>query len=454
MALRSVNPATGETLKTYKEEYWSSIWKKLDNATEYFSVWKNFAFSVRSRYLEKVAEILIKERDTYAELITSEMGKPISESRAEIEKCALVCNYYARDTKLFLRDDLISTDSEASYVTFEPLGVVLAVMPWNYPFWQVFRFAAPALMAGNVVLLKHASNVSQCSLAIDQLFRKVGAPKGLFQSLLTTPYRTRKLLEDKRVAAVSFTGSIKAGAEVAEAAGKHIKKTVLELGGSDPFIVMKDANLKLAAEMAIQSRMTNAGQSCIAAKRFIIEKDVYKSFMKLLKKEMHLIKPGDPMKDKTTLGPLAREDLIKSLQTQLKYSIKKGAKLEMGGSRIKGKGYFYPATLLCNVSEDMPVFKEEVFGPLAAVMQVDNEEEAIRVANHTNFGLGASIWTENHEQALRMAKNIEAGEVFVNSMVRSDPRFPFGGIKQSGYGRELGGYGIREFVNAKTIVID
>jgi len=454
MALKSVNPATGETLKTFKEEYWSSIQEKLHTAAEYFSVWKSFAFPVRSKYLEKVAEILLQKKEFYATLITQEMGKPLSESRAEIEKCALVCKYFARETKLFLREDLISTESDSSHVSFEPLGILLGIMPWNFPFWQVFRFAAPALMAGNVILLKHASNVPQCSLAIDQLFREAGAPKGMFQSLLTTPYRARKLLQDDRVRAVSLTGSLKAGAEIAEAAGKNIKKSVLELGGSDPFIVMKDANLKRAAETAVFSRMLNAGQSCIAAKRFIVEQDVYKSFMKLLKKEMHKLKPGDPMKEKTKLGPLAREDLLKTLQRQLKYSIKKGAKLEMGGVKIKGKGYFYPATILCNVNEDMPVFKEEVFGPVASVMQVKDEAEAIRIANHSDFGLGASVWTENHEQALRMAKKIEAGNIFVNSMVRSDPRLPFGGIKKSGYGRELGAYGIREFVNIKTIVID
>ncbi len=454
MAIRSLNPATGELVKSFREEGSKAIETKLQLATDYFREWGRFAFSVRTRYMKRVAELLEENKEEYARLITEEMGKPITESRAEVEKCAWVCNYYAKQTKIFLQDDHIATEADQSFVAFEPLGVILAVMPWNFPFWQVFRFAAPALMAGNVVLLKHASNVPRCAQAIEEIFRNSGAPKGLFQTLLIGAGKVKKLIEDRRVAAVTLTGSDKAGSEVGEVAGKNIKKVVMELGGSDPFIVMREANLKQAVETAIRSRMLNTGQSCIAAKRFIVEKEVYRDFLKLLKKQIAALKPGDPMQEKTNIGPMAREDLLKELHSQVRYSVKKGAKLETGGKKIPGKGFFYQPTLLTHVTENMPVYSQEVFGPVASVIMVESEEEAIRVANDTEFGLGASIWTENIDQALRMAHQIEAGNVFINGMVRSDPRLPFGGIKRSGFGRELAGYGIMEFVNIKTIVVE
>lgn len=454
MSIKSVNPANGKILKTYKDHSTSQVAGMIQVAGDCFADWQKFAIHVRAKYLRDVANIMESQKKTLAELITLEMGKPILQSLSEIEKCVWVCRYYADNGKLFLKDNQIKTEAEKSFVSYEPLGIVLAVMPWNFPFWQVFRFAAPALIAGNVVLLKHASNVPQCALAIENIMMEAGLPRGAFQTLLISSTRVKSLVEHTEVKAVTLTGSEDAGSKVAAIAGRNIKKSVLELGGSDPFLVMKECNLKEAARVGIMSRMINAGQSCIAAKRFIVEAAVANSFIKLLKKNIEQLEVGDPMKEETDIGPIAREDLLKELAEQVKSSVKKGAKVEIGGGRVSRKGHFYKPTLITHVSKGMRLFDEEVFGPVVTVITVENEAEALAVANDTCYGLGAAIWTENMEQAMRMVKQVRAGNIVVNGMVRSDPRLPFGGINKSGYGRELSDVGLKEFVNIKSVVVN
>jgi succinate-semialdehyde dehydrogenase/glutarate-semialdehyde dehydrogenase len=400
--------------------------------------------------MRRAAEGLRAKRGEYATIISSEMGKVLAESESEIEKCANACDYFAENAERFLTDQIISTEASRSLVAFQPLGPVLAIMPWNFPFWQVFRFAAPSLMAGNVGLLKHASNVTQCSLAIERVFQEAGFPEGAFQSLLVGSKAIEGIIAREQVAAVTLTGSEFAGTQVASVAGKHLKKTVLELGGSDPFIVLDDADLVLSARVATQSRMQNAGQSCIAAKRFIVVKSVRDAFVDRFTKTVEELRQGDPLDRNTTIGPLARVDLAEALENQMKASMTAGAKLIKGGKR---NGANFEPSILDGARPGMPAFDEEIFGPIAAIVTVNDEKEAIEMANRNRYGLGASVWTRDGQRGERVARELESGCVFVNSLMRSDQRLPFGGIKKSGYGRELSALGIKEFTNAKTIYI-
>jgi succinate-semialdehyde dehydrogenase / glutarate-semialdehyde dehydrogenase len=409
--------------------------------------------AARAQKMREVARALRAHAATYARTMTLEMGKPIVQAEAEVEKCALTCDYYADHAGSFLAEQERQTDASRSYVRFDPLGPVLAVMPWNFPFWQVFRFAAPALMAGNAAVLKHASNVPRCALAIEEVFRGAGFPPGLFSTVLVGASSVASLIADPRVVAVTLTGSESAGRAVAEAAGRSLKKTVLELGGSDPFIVLADADLAAAARAAADARLINSGQSCIAAKRFIVVDRVADHFLQLFFDEMRSRRMGDPLERETQVGPQARVELRDALHRQVEESRMRGATVVLGGEIPAGKGAFYPPTLLAAVEKGMPAFDEETFGPVAAVIRAKDESDAIGLANDSPFGLGASLWTRDHERAERLAAQIDAGTIFVNGVVKSDPRLPFGGIKRSGYGRELSEYGIREFVNVKSVWI-
>ena len=451
MSIASVNPATGETLKTFEALNETQIDEKLQLAALTFRSYRHTPIAERESMLLRAAEILETEKNDFARLMTTEMGKPIKGAVGEAEKCALVCRYYAEHARHHLADQLVETNASKSYVCFQPLGPVLAVMPWNFPFWQVFRFAAPALMAGNVGLLKHASNVPQCALAIEDIFRRAGFPEGIFQTLLVGSDAVQRILEDPRVVAATLTGSEPAGRSVASIAGKQIKKTVLELGGSDPFIVMPSANLKEAVTTAVKARTINNGQSCIAAKRFIVATEIYDSFERLFVEEMKALKVGDPLNESTDIGPLATEQILKDVDEQVKTSVAAGAIVLTGGKRLDQRGNFYEPTVLVNVPLDSPASCEEIFGPVAMLFRVNDIDEAIELGNATSFGLGAAAWTNDVEEQNRFAEELEAGSVFLNGMVASDPRLPFGGIKNSGYGRELGEFGIREFVNIKTV---
>lgn len=453
MTLKSINPANGQLLNEYDAFSSETITECINTAQACYRKWRESSSSYRAGLLQRCAEQLLKSREEYAGLISREMGKPINEAVAEIEKCAWVCQYYSDNGAAILEKQLVATDASHSYITYEPLGVILAVMPWNFPFWQVFRFAAPAIMAGNTVLLKHASNVSGCALAIEDVFRRVDAPEGVFTTLVVASDKVSEVIAHPEVKAITLTGSEKAGAAVASQAGKLIKKTVMELGGSDPFVVLADADLSKAAETAVRSRFLNNGQSCIAAKRFIIHKSVVKEFTQLVEHEVAKLVVGDPLNDKTNLGPMARVDLAETVLTQIRKSIAMGAYLLLGGESGKLGGAYVNPTVLLNVKKGMPVYDEEVFGPVLSIIEAEDEEECIRIANDTVYGLGASIWTRDIERAQNIASKIEAGSVFINGMVKSDPRLPFGGIKLSGYGRELSEVGIREFVNIKTIWI-
>ena len=417
-----------------------------------FKAWRTTSFDERQQSLRSVAEILRRNKRPNAEIMAREMGKPIRDGVSEAEKCAWACDYYAENAAKFLADEEVSTDAKRSFVRYEPLGPILAVMPWNFPFWQVFRFAAPAIMAGNVGLLKHASNVPRSALTIQGIFEEAGLPKGVFQTLLIGSGAVESLIRDPRIRAATVTGSERAGASVAEVAGAEIKKTVLELGGSDPFIVLQDANVERAADVAAEARCINSGQSCIAAKRFIVAREVYAEFLEGFRRAMDRRRVGNPLDETTEIGPLAREDLRADLHKQVKRSLEKGARIELGGNPLPGPGFYYAPTILSHVRSGMPAYDEEVFGPVAAVVRVANEHEAVKVANDSPYGLGASIWTEDLEHGLLLAQEIEAGSVFINRLVKSDPRLPFGGTKRSGFGRELGSWGIREFTNVKTVV--
>ena len=451
MSIASVNPATGETLKTFEALSEPQINEKLQLAAETFRSYRHTPLAERESMLLRAAEILETEKNDFARLMTTEMGKPIKGAVGEAEKCALVCRYYAEHARHHLADQLVETNASKSYVCFQPLGPVLAVMPWNFPFWQVFRFAAPALMAGNVGLLKHASNVPQCALAIEDIFRRAGFPEGTFQTLLVGSEAVQRILEDPRVVAATLTGSEPAGRSVASIAGKQIKKTVLELGGSDPFIVMPSANLKEAVTTAVKARTINNGQSCIAAKRFIVATEIYDSFERMFVEEMKGLRVGDPLNESTDIGPLATEQILKDVDEQVKTSVAAGAIVLTGGKRLDQGGNFYEPTVLVNVPLDSPASCEEIFGPVAMLFRVNDIDEAIELGNATSFGLGAAAWTNDVEEQNRFAEELEAGSVFLNGMVASDPRLPFGGIKNSGYGRELSEFGIREFVNIKTV---
>ena len=448
--LRSVNPYDQALIEEFEEDNQSVIHRKLDLAAKSFQAWRRESFTRRSDLMKGAGKLLRSDKARLARIISTEMGKVLKEAEGEIDKCADSCDFFAEQAEGFLKDDIIKTDATRSLVTYQPLGAVLAIMPWNFPFWQVFRFAAPSLMAGNVGLLKHASNVSQCSLAIEDVFRRAGFPEGVFQSLLIGSGNVDGVIADDRVAAVTLTGSESAGTKVAASAGKNLKKTVLELGGSDPFIVLEDADLTLAARIATQSRMQNAGQSCIAAKRFIVMRSVMDEFLDLFQKNVNALRQGDPLKKETTTGPLARVDLAEDVEQQVRKSTKLGAHVITGGARDQAN---YQPAILDAVSPGMPAFDEEIFGPVAAIISVKDEHEAVTLANRNRYGLGASVWTRDPERGERVAREIESGSVFVNSLMRSDQRLPFGGIKKSGYGRELSELGIKEFMNAKTLYI-
>lgn len=452
--IQSINPWTGEVIREYTQLDQQEIAAKSALADQAFQTWKTLPISERATLMKKAGEILRKNKEKYALLITLEMGKIIRESRAEIEKCAWACDYYAENAAEFLSPEKISLpDGKKAKILYQPLGVILAVMPWNFPFWQVFRFAAPTLMAGNVGILKHASNVPQCSLAIESVFREAGFPKGIFQSFLIDSKATLTLLERDEIKAVSLTGSEKAGAAVAASAGKNIKKSLLELGGSDPFIVLADADIEKAAETSVKGRMVNFGQSCIAAKRFIIEESVFETFLEIFKEKMSLLKGGDPMDESVDFACMARPDLASELYEQVKKSLDLGAKVLLGGHKPKEGSAEFSPTILTDIPENSPAFSQELFGPVATIFKVENATEAIKIANSTEFGLGASLWTKDVEKAETLAAEIESGAVFINSMVASQPALPFGGIKKSGFGRELGRQGILEFVNTKTVYL-
>ncbi|KAA9345911.1 NAD-dependent succinate-semialdehyde dehydrogenase [Adhaeribacter soli] len=451
MAIQTLNPATGKVEKTFDPHTEAEIETMLAKGEKAFQTWRHSNFTHRSELMRFVQGELAGNTEKYARIITAEMGKPIQQSRGEVRKCALACEYYAANAETFLADELIKTGATRSYIAYEPLGIILAIMPWNFPFWQVFRFAAPAIMAGNVGILKHASNVPQCALAIQEIFTKAGFPEGIFQTVLVESDGVDVLIKDERIKAVTLTGSEGAGAHVASVAGKEIKKTVLELGGSDAFVVLQDADLELAAENAVRSRMINTGQSCIAAKRFIVEEPVAEEFIRKMKEKMANLKSGDPASDEADFGPLARKDLAESLQKQVEKSVAQGAEKVLDGGHAENDSAWFKPMILKNVKPGMPAYEEEMFGPVAAVMVAKDAEDALRIANDSRFGLGASIWTNDHKKGQELARRMESGAVFINALVASSPEMPFGGIKKSGYGRELSYVGIREFVNQKSI---
>ncbi|MBW4700269.1 MAG: NAD-dependent succinate-semialdehyde dehydrogenase [Aphanocapsa lilacina HA4352-LM1] len=449
--IASVNPATGQTLKTFASLGDAEIEQKLALASRAFACHRRTPLAERARHLQAAADVLTAGRERYARLMSAEMGKTLASALAEVDKCALVCRFYAEHGAGFLADVPVVTDATRSFVRYQPLGPVLAVMPWNFPFWQVFRFAAPALMAGNVGLLKHASNVPQCALAIEAIFLEAGFAPGCFQTLLVGAERTADLIADGRVVAVTLTGSEPAGRSVASQAGNHLKKCVLELGGSDPFIVLESADISKAAQTAVTARLINNGQSCIAAKRFIVAEAVADTFEKLLVERFTALKVGDPSDPATDVGPLATPTILKTLDAQVRDSVARGARVLIGGKALPGPGNFYAPTILADIPPDSPAYGEELFGPVAALFRAPDLDAAIRLANDTAFGLGASVWSTDAAEIERLAEEIEAGSVFINGMVKSDPRLPFGGIKLSGYGRELSREGILEFVNIKTV---
>ncbi len=451
--LESINPYTLEKIRNYSEHSEADLVKITDRSDKAYRSWRDRPFSDRRTLMHRAADVLRKNRDRYAETITLEMGKLIGESEAEVEKCAWVCDYYADHAEAFLADERIATDAQKSLVAFEPLGTILAVMPWNFPFWQVLRFAAPTIMAGNAALLKHASNVSGSALHIEELFREAGFPEDLFRTLLISSGKVEQVLRHPAVKAVTLTGSEAAGSSVASLAGSLIKKSVLELGGSDPFIVLEDADIPGCVLTSARARMLNTGQTCIAAKRFIVVDSRVEEFETMQTQIMQGMTMGDPMDRATKFGPMARPDLVDELHDQVTKSVDMGARVLCGGRKADRTGAFYEATVLTDVKPGMPVYSEETFGPVSAIIPVRDAEEAIAVANDSEFGLGASLWTQDLKKGEALARRIESGSVFVNEMTKSDPRLPFGGIRKSGYGRELSVQGIREFVNTKTIYI-
>ncbi len=451
MPIASVNPATGKTLETFEPHSEAEIERRVALAADEFPRWRRTSWKHRAERMAKAGDLLESRKADWGRRMTIEMGKPIGAAIAEAEKCAWVCRFYAENAERFLSDEPAPTDASRSYVRYDPLGPALAVMPWNFPFWQVFRFAAPALMAGNVGLLKHASNVPDCALAIEEIFRGAGFPEGAFQALLVGSGRVAKLIEDPRIAAVTLTGSEGAGVSVGRAAGAQIKKCVLELGGSDPFIVMPSADLETAASTAVKARTINNGQSCIAAKRFIVHEKIAAEFEKRFIEKMAALKMGDPLDTAVEIGPLATPAIRDEVDEQVKKTVAAGARVALGGRLPDGPGSFYPPTVLADIPKDSPADREEIFGPVASLFRVGSIDEAIELANRTRFGLGASAWTRDDAERDQLVRELEAGSVFINGMVKSDPRLPFGGVKKSGYGRELSEHGIREFVNVKTV---
>jgi len=453
MTIKSINPYNNEVLQEYTPYTEEKLGQLLEVSEKTFKEWRKTSFEHRKTLMLNCMKELLSSQQRLAKLIALEMGKPLKEALSEVQKCAGCCEYYAANAEHFLKDEPIESDASKSFVTYQPLGAVLAIMPWNFPFWQVIRFAAPSIMAGNVALLKHASNVPQCALALEELFRKTGFPEGVFQILLIGSEKVEELIGHKTIKAVTLTGSDIVGAKVASAAGKNIKKAVMELGGSDPFIVRADADLPFTVQKAVDSRLINTGQSCIAAKRFIVNAAVYDKFIELLVTKVKELKVGDPFDEATSLGPLARPDLAASLYDQVKRSVEEGAKLVLdGGVKENGSAIFYPV-ILADVKSGMTAYSEELFGPVFTIIKAENDEDAIAIANDSRYGLGSSIWTKDSLKAEVMAKEIESGSVFINGIVKSDSRLPFGGIKNSGYGRELSEAGIKEFVNIKTVWI-
>jgi succinate-semialdehyde dehydrogenase / glutarate-semialdehyde dehydrogenase len=453
MKLQSINPATGELIESFDEITDADLEAALARAQQTFRTYRSSSFAERAGWLHKAAEILEGESDKWGRLMTQEMGKTYKAAVAEAEKCAWACRYCAENGGGFLADEEIETDADKSYVRYLPLGPVLAVMPWNFPFWQVVRFAAPALMAGNVGLLKHASNVSRCALALQEIFRRAGFPAGAFQTLLMSSKRVARVIADNRVQAITLTGSDLAGSQVAEHAGKHIKKTVMELGGSDPFIVLPSADLDAAVRIAVTARNINNGQSCIAAKRFIVHARVYDEFERRMVEGLVRLKVGDPMREDIDVGPLATAQILETVERQVDQSVRAGARLLTGGKRLDRPGNFYQVSALAQIPPDAPAYREEVFGPVALLFKARDLGEAIKLANASDYGLGSSVWTNDEEERRRCVDELEAGATFINAMVASDPRLPFGGVKRSGYGRELARHGIREFVNVKTVSV-
>ena len=453
MAIATINPATGEVLKQFPALTDAEVDGRIAKAARAFQSFRKTSFADRAKWMLKAGEILEAEKTELGRLMTLEMGKTFSSAVAEAAKCATACQYYAENAAKFVADEVIETSATKSYIHYQPVGIVLAVMPWNFPFWQVFRFIAPGLMAGNVGLLKHASNVPQCALTIEEIIVRAGFPAGVFQTLLIGASQVDRILNDPRVAAATLTGSEQAGIQVGVSAAKRIKKVVLELGGSDPFIVMPSANIDEAASTAVKARVINNGQSCIAAKRFIVHEQIADKFEKEFVSRMQALKLGDPFDEKTDVGPLATPDAVKDLDTDVQKTLHAGAKLLTGGKAVNGPGNFYLPTVLTNIPKDSPAYREEFFGPVASIFRVKNLDEAIAIANDSRFGLGASAWTNDPAERERLINELEAGMVFINQMVASDPRVPFGGVKASGHGRELGPYGIREFTNIKTVWI-
>ncbi|HEY4228803.1 MAG TPA: NAD-dependent succinate-semialdehyde dehydrogenase [Thermoanaerobaculia bacterium] len=451
--IASVNPATGETLRVFEPHSAEEVERRVALAAEEFPRWRAVPFAQKAAKMLRAAEFLddAAHKQALGNVMTLEMGKPIGAAVAEAEKCAWVCRYYAEHAAAFLADEPVATDAKRSFVRYEPLGPVLAVMPWNFPFWQVFRFAAPALMAGNVGLLKHASNVPQCALGIEDIFRRAGFPEGAFQTLLVGSDRVQGLLEDPRIAAATLTGSEGAGVSVGRAAGAALKKVVLELGGSDPFIVLPSADLETAAATAVKARTINNGQSCIAAKRFIVHRDAAPEFERRFVEKMVALKVGDPLDPSVEIGPLATPSILSEVEDLVRRSLDAGARLLVGGRRLDGPGNFYAPTVLGDVPPESPAAQEEIFGPVASLFRIGSLDEAIALANHSRFGLGSSAWTRDPGEIERLVSGIQAGSVFINGMVKSDPRLPFGGVKHSGFGRELSIHGIREFVNVKAV---
>ncbi|MFO7831777.1 MAG: NAD-dependent succinate-semialdehyde dehydrogenase [Desulfuromonadaceae bacterium] len=450
MAIESLNPATGELIKSYTEWSDDEVSQTIEAVHQTYLDWSITTFAQRKELMLKAAKVLRKRKDELALMMAREMGKPVTEGAGEIEKCALVCEYYAENAEEMLADEPLESDAGKSYVAFRPQGIVLAVMPWNFPFWQVFRFAAPALMAGNAGVLKHASNVPACALAIEEVFTEAGFPENLFRTLVIGSSKVDKVIENPLVVATTLTGSEIAGSKVAQKSGEMLKKSVMELGGSDPFVVLEDADIEEASTIGVKARCINSGQSCIAAKRFIVVDEVYDVFLEKFKSGMNELKVGDPSEAQTQIGPQAREDLMLELHEQVQASVKRGARIELGGEPC-GKGAFYPPTILAGVEKGMPAYEEEFFGPVAIFIRVKDEAEALKVANDTPFGLGGCVWTADSARGEAFAAQIRAGAVFVNGMVKSDPRLPFGGVGISGFGRELSHYGIKEFVNIQTV---
>lgn len=456
MSIQSINPVSGKLIKKYKEHTLKSAFQKIEKTHDAWGMWRQVTFTERAKFLHNLAGLLILRKRSLAELMANEMGKPIKAGIEEIEKCASVCHYYAANAKDFLKDQFVPTEAAKSYVSFQPLGVVLAIMPWNFPFWQLFRFLAPALMAGNCGILKHASNVSGCALAIEKLITEAGIPRNVFNVLLIRSGQVKELIKHPLIKAVTLTGSTAAGMEVARQAGAHLKKTVLELGGSDPYIILEDADLQAAAKLCAQSRLINNGQSCISAKRFILVKKIQKEFLKWFKQEMSVRVTGDPFDKNTELGPMARKDLRDELHQQVLDNIEAGAKCLLGGQipNFKGDHAYYTPTILTGIKNNMPAYRDELFGPVALIITAKDTDDAIRIANDNPFGLGAAVFTSDTVKGEEIAsRRLNAGSCFVNTFVKSDPRLPFGGINQSGYGRELGMFGIHEFVNIKTVYI-